>query len=214
MKTFAIDKGREPSRTGSIAIISGTLLGVLATGSAFSADLPFDSTPYRQGYYQNSYYPGCYRCSCCGRRVAPVADQDYLEERPPGPLIERFPMAERHWVQRDYVERRYPYYPGPRYGYPNRYRYSDYYPGPAAESYTYDQGPPGESRRFGYRGGPYPPAPTAYEAEPRSPYRYVASPRPYDYRPAYEYDYRPSYEYEPRPPAIVPSGYYNPGYAE
>ncbi len=211
MKTFAIDKARKPSRTGSIAIFSGTLLGALATGSAFGADLPYDSPPYPPGYYRNSYSPGCYRCSCCGRRVAPVVEREYVAERPPVAVIERFPMAERHWVQRDYIERRYPY-PGPRYGYPSRYHYYYYYPGPDAG--PYDQGPPIEPRRFSYGGGPYPPAPAAYEAEPRPSYRYIATPGPYEYRPAYEHDYRPSYETEPRPPAIVPSGYYNPGYSE
>jgi hypothetical protein len=211
MKTFAIDKERRPSRTGSIAIISGTLLSALATGSAFSADLPYDNPPYPPGYYRNSYSPGCYRCSCCG--VAPVVEQDVVvEERPPIPVWERIPVAERRWRQREYIERRY--YSGPRYGYPGRYRYSTYNAGPGVDPYSYYQGPPGEPRRFSYGGGPYPPAPAAYEAEPRPSYRYIASPRPYEYRPAYEYDYRPSYETEPRPPAIVPSGYYNPGYSE
>jgi len=214
MNTFAIEEAHKPSRIGSIAIISGTLLGAIATGPAFSADLPYDSTPYRPGYYRNSYNNGCYRCNCCGRQIAPAAERDYVEERPPVPVVERFPVAERHWVQRDYFERRY--YPRPRYTYPGRYRYSHYYPAPGADPYPYDQGPPSEPRRFSYGGGPYPPAPAAYEAGPRLPYRYAASSRPYEYRPAYEYEYGPSYEYEasPRPPAMVPSGYYNPGYAE
>ncbi len=214
MSTFAIDEARMLSRTGSIAIIAGILLG--ATGSAFSADLPYDGTPYPYppGYYRNSDYLGCYRCSCCGRRVAPAAERDVVEERPPVAVV-----AERHWVQRDYIERRY--YPWPRYNtYPKRY-HSSYYPGPGADMYTYDPRPPVELRRSGYAGVPYPPGPAAYDVEPRPPYRYAASSRPAEYRPAYEpayeYDYyRPSYEYEvsPRPPATVPSGYYSSGYPE
>jgi hypothetical protein len=207
MSTFAIDEARKLSRTGSIAIIAGTLLG--ATGSAFSADLPYGSPPYQPGYYRNSDYLGCYRCSCCGRRVAPAAELDVVEERPPIFVVER--VAERHWVQRDYIERRYPYYPWPRYPYPSRYRYSHYYPGPGADPYAYDP------QRSGYAGGPYPPSPVAYDVEPRPPYRYAASSRPNEYRPAYEYDYyRPSYEYgvSPRPPVTVPSGYYSSGYPE
>lgn len=221
MSTFAIDEARKPSRIGSIAMISGTLLSAIATGSAFSADLPYDYTPYRQGSYRDSYYPGCIRCSCCGYRVAPVAERDVVEERLPVPWVERVPVAERHWVQRDYIERRYPpYYPWPRYPYPGRHHHSYYYPGPVADPYTYDQRPPGEPRRFSYGGGPYPPGPAAYDVEPWPPYRYAASSRPYEYRPAYqpayEYDYRPSYQYEtsPRPPAMVPSGYYSSGYPE
>jgi hypothetical protein len=269
MSTFAIDEARKLSRTGSIAIIAGTLLG--ATGSAFSADLPYGSPPYQPGYYRNSDYLGCYRCSCCGRRVAPAAELDVVEERPPIFVVER--VAERHWVQRDYIERRYPY-PWPRYPYPSRYRYSHYYPGPGADPYAYDPQrsgyaggpyppgpagydveprrsgyaggpyPPGpaaydveprrssyaggsyplgpaaydvEPRRSSYAGGPYPPSPVAYDVEPRPPYRYAASSRPNEYRPAYEYDYyRPSYEYgvSPRPPVTVPSGYYSSGYPE
>lgn len=223
MNTFAIDDACKPSRIGSIAIISGTLLGAIAAGPALSADLPYDVTPYRQGYYRNSFISGCYQCSCCGWRVAPVEGRDIVEERPPfpvaePPLVERGPMADRYWGQRDYIERGYPYNRGPRYAYPDRYRYPYYNPGLGADSYNYGQVPFGERRRSGYGGGQYPPAPAAYEyeAQPRPPYRYGTSPRPYDYRPAYEYDYRPSYEYgtSRRRPAMAPGGYYNSGYAE
>lgn len=235
MNKFAIIETRKPSRIGSLAIFSGAL--VCVASPALSADLPYDDTPYRPSYYRyDSYYDGyysgykgCYRCSCCGRRFVRVAEPP-VDERPPYPVVERSiierpvvehaPVAERHWVQRDYVERRYPYYPA-RFAYPGRYRYSYYYPGPDADSYPAFEAPPPRElrRRPGYGGGAYPPAPVAYEweNEPRTPYRYVASHRPYDYyRPSYEYEYKPAYEYEtsPRPPATVPEGYYGPGYSE
>jgi hypothetical protein len=242
MSTFAIIKARKPSRIGSLAICSSALV-CAAASPVFSADLPYDDTAYRPGYYRNdsyndSYYSGynngCYRCGCCGRRFVRVAEPP-ADERPPypvversfveRPVIERVPVAERHWVQRDYIERRYPYYATGYTGrsaypaYPGPYRYS-YRVGPDADSYpVYEAPPPREPRRrLGYGGG-YRPAPVAYEweNEPRAPYRYVASQRPYDYyRPSYEYEYKPAYEYEPspRPPATVPERYYGPGYSE
>jgi hypothetical protein len=242
MNTFAIIEARKLSRIGSLAIFSGAL--VCAASPAFSADLPYDDTAYRPGYYRydsynnnsyySGYYNGCYRCGCCGRRFVRVAEPP-VDEHPPYPVmerpyierpeVERVPVAERHWVQRDYIERRYPPYATSRSvyrEYPGRDRYS-YYPGPGADSYPpyYDAPPPREPRRRAGYGGEYVPMPVAYEweHEPRTPapYRYVSSHRPFDYyRPSYEYEYKPAYEYEtsPRPPAPVPGGYYGPGYSE
>jgi hypothetical protein len=235
MKTFAINEARKPARIGRLALVSGALLGSIgAVGPALSADLPDD---YRPGYYRDSYnygyYNNCYRCYCCGWRPHPVAAPWPVEERP---FPERFPVSERYWIQRDYVERHYPY-SWPRYEYPpywSPYRYSNYYPGPRAdypgpradypgpraELYPpYEPAPRGDPPRpVRYGGNAYPPAPAAYdhEAEPRTPYRYTAWLQPHDYRRGYEYDYyrpsneyRPVYEYEPspRPPAPVPSRY-------
>jgi hypothetical protein len=240
MNTLAINEALKPPRMSSLAIISGTLLcAASVVGPALSADLPYDDTPYRPGYYRNDYNnsndtgynSGCYRCSCCGRRLVRVAEPPPSEERAPVPYAERPPegpflVAERAWV-RGYkiIEQRYyePYYKTlysypPYPAYPRRDRYSNYYPGRGAG--PYDAAPPGEprrERRLGFGGVEYPPAPAAYEyqPEPRAPYRYVTSSRAYDYRPAYEYGYRPSHEYEaPRPPSPVPSGYYGPGYSE
>ena len=258
MNKFATNEARKPPRIGNLAIISGAVLGAVgAVGPSLSADLPDDYQPYRPTYYRNNYsnydsgysgnydsgYRGCYNCSCCGPRPVRAEPPPGSEERPPfavveRPAVERVPMAERHWVQRDYIERRYPSYTeATRYGYspyPGRDQYSDYYPGPGAESYpAYEPAPYREPpapyrerrRRFSYIGAHYPPVPAAYRyaSEPRAPYRYAASSHhPYDYyRQSYEpeynpaYQYKPAYEYEPspRPPAAVPS-YYGPGYSE
>jgi len=195
MNIFATNEARKPSRIGSLAIISGAMLGAVgAVGPALSADLPADYPPYQPTYYQNY----CYSC-----------------ER----VVESIPVAERHWVQRDYIERQYAYS-----SYPGDYRYSHHCPTPCTESYpAYEPAPYREPwRRLSYGGAYYPPAPAAYgyETEPRAPYRYAAS-SPYGYyRPSYEskynpaYEYKPAYEHEPspRPPAAVPSGYYGRGY--
>ena len=228
MNMFMIDEARRSPRIGSLAIMSGTLLCVVAgAGPAFSADLPYDyNTAYgpRYEYYRPHYYDrdrdydrGCYRCSCCGgRRYAPVVERPIIERyipiEEPRPVVERPPVAERHWVQRDYYERRYPGGYASRYSYPARDRYSYYYPTPADDPYYRSAGEP--PRRY----TDYPPAPVTYDWEgPRS--RYVEVPRPYELRPAYEYEPSPprsAYEYEtsPRPPATVPSGYYYPGPVE
>ncbi len=232
MNAFAINGARKPPRSGSLTVISGVLLSAAGTvGPALSADLPYDTPPYRPSYYRDysyssGYENGCYRCSCCGRRLVRVAEpppvvEERIVERP---VVEQVPVAERHWVQRDYIERRYPYYAPPRYEYypyAKRYRYSYYYPGPTAEAYPpYERAPLGEPRRR-LTHFDYPPVPAAYdhESEPHIPYRYVASSsHPHDYyRPSYEYDYyKPTYEYEPspRPPAGVPDVYYGHGYSE
>src|SRR5262249_21279063 len=118
MNMFAINEALRPPRIGSLAMISGTLLCAAgAVGPALSADLPYEDMPYRSGYrsdysYDTGFNTGCYRCSCCGRRIVRVAEPPEVEERPPlevveRPIVERFPVAERHWVQRDYIERRY-----------------------------------------------------------------------------------------------------------
>jgi hypothetical protein len=229
MNKFATNEGRKPPRIGSLAIISGAVLGAVgAVGPALSADLPDDYPPYRPTYYRDYYYnnSGCYGCGQQFEQFA--ARPPAMEERPP--VVERFPVAERHWVQRDYIERQYPPYATPTRpaysSYPGYYRYSHYCPGPCTEPYrAYEPAPYREPRRqLSYVGAPYPPAPAAYEYdnEQRAPYRYAASPhRPYDYyRPSYEPDYEPAYEYKPayehepspRPPAAVPGGYYGPGY--
>jgi hypothetical protein len=241
MNMFATNAAHRPSRIGGVVIVSGAMLG--AVGPAFSADLPYDyPPPYRPTYYQDSYtnyntgYAGCYSysCTCCAQR--PVAAPLPVEQYPPVPVVERPAVAERHWVQRDYIERQYPSYPAAtRYAYssyPGPYRYTHYCQGPCVEPYpAYEHAPHGEPRRhFSYVGAYHPPAPAPYEYEhePYAPYRYAASshrPRDYD-RPAYEYDYKPAYEYkptyeykpayehEPRPPAAVRGGYYGPGYSE
>src|SRR5262245_60180112 len=101
MNMSATNEARKPSRIGSLAIISGAMLGTVVP--ALSADLPYDYPPYRPTYYQESYpgYTGCYSYRCAAVE----------EERPPvevveRPIVERFPIAERRWVQRDYIERR------------------------------------------------------------------------------------------------------------
>src|SRR5713226_1603101 len=99
MNMFATNEAHKPSRIGSLAIISGTMLG--AVSPALSADLPYDyPPPYRPTYYRDSYtnynsgYSGCYTysCGCCGQRV--VASPPVVEERPPVAVVER-PVAER-----------------------------------------------------------------------------------------------------------------------
>lgn len=224
MNTFAINGARKPSRIGSLAIVSGAVLGSMGiVGPALSADLPpYDTTPYPPAYHHDFYY-GCYR----DHRCAWWGWRDVAERLP---VVEWIPVAERHWVQRDYIERRFPpyYYYMPGYGYPaypgyyppgrgypdypGRYHhYSYYYPGPGVDpDPAYDRAARSEPRRLSSY-VQYPPVPAAYhsEAEPRLPYWYIASSDPYDYRPGYEYDYyKPSYEYQPslRPPATVPGG--------
>jgi hypothetical protein len=219
MKMFAINDARKPPRIGSIAIMSGTLLCAAAVSSpAFSADLPYD---YGRPHYTEYYRPHYDRdCCCCARRYAPVAERPVVERVPvpveERPVIEHVPVAERHWVQRDYIERRYPA-PGPHYGYPKSYRYSYYYPRPSVEEPYYREESHSEPPPPRYS-GEYPPAPAAYEYDLPPP-RYAEPPRPRELRPAYEFEPspQPSYERElsPRPPAPVPSGYYyHPGYAE
>jgi hypothetical protein len=241
MNKFAIIGALEPPRTGCIAIICGALLGVVAAaGPAQSGDLsiPYQYTGYRygpdagyrygpdqsgyrsgpgyNGCYRNCYPCGCYQCGCnqcgsCGvaRRYGQV--------------------VERHWVERDYWERRH-LIDSPRYqpcgyrpcgyagGYPN---YSGgyaggypYYPSSYVGGYPNNSGASGwEPRphlRFG--GIQYQPAPISYEYEapPRSLYEYEAAPRP----PMGIPYYNPGYvdEASPRPPMGMP--YYNAGYAE
>jgi hypothetical protein len=233
MNLFATNEARKPPRIGSLAIISAAMLGTVVP--ALSADLPYDYPPYRPTYYRESYpsyntgYTGCYdyKCACCGQQFTGVAERPPVEEeRAPEevverPMVERVPVAERHWVQRDYIERRYPPARSAYSAYPGRYQHSYHCPAPCAESYpAYEPAP---RRHFSYVGA-YPPAPAAYEyeSEPRASYRYAASSyRPYDYhRPAYEYDYKPAHEYRPvyehepspRPPVGVPGGYYGPRY--
>jgi hypothetical protein len=238
MNMFMFDEALRPPRIGSLAIMSGTLLCAMAVaGPAFSADLPDDYySSYRPRYdYGPSYYEreperGCYRCGCCGgRRYSERPPVEYyvperyvaVEERHP---VERGPVAERHWVQRDYVERRYPLGSGERYSYPTRYRYSYFYPKPAGGDDPWSRSADPYSRFAGGEPPPRytdypPPAPVTYEWDGPRP-RYVEAPRPYhEYRPAYEHEPPPpraAYEYEvvPRPPVTVPSGYYYPGHAE
>jgi len=231
MKIFAINEARKPPRIGSIAIMSGTLLcAVAASGPAFSADLPYDYgrpryTEYSRPNYDRPDYdrPNYDRdCCCCVRRYAPVAERPMIERAPPRmeeesrQVIERVPFAERHWVQRDYIERRYPA-PGPRDSYPKTYRYSYYYPRPSAEEpYYRDEARSEPPPRYS---GQYLPAPAAYEYDAPPPRYNMAPPRPRELRPAYEYGPLPRSAYERelslRPPAPIPSGYrYNPSYAE
>jgi len=54
MNTFAINAALKAPRIGSLAIISGAMLGAVgAVGPTLSADLPDDYPPYRPGYYRN-----------------------------------------------------------------------------------------------------------------------------------------------------------------
>ena len=199
MNKFAIIAAHEPRRTSCIAIISGVLLGaVAAAGPAQSGDLavPYQYTGYRyapgyNGYYRNCYSCGCYRCGCYQCGCCNVA-------RPPIGLV-----AERHWVERDYWERRYPIGGWPRsaVGYP--YYHRGY---PAGYPY-YSGGPAWEPRpHLGFGGVQYPPspAPISYEYDPPS--------RPPFGAPYYNAGYLD--EGAPRPPAGIPEGYYNAGYVE
>jgi hypothetical protein len=193
-------------QTGCIAIISGALLGaVSAAAPAQSGDLyyPYEHATHRYGYdgcYRNcypcSYYRcGCYRCNdCCGAVARPYP---------------HVAVAERHWVERKYWERRYPIswprysscgyepcgytgYPSYYGGHPNYYNGYPYYYGP-----RYSSAPP--RPHLGFGGVQYPPAPISYEYDaPRPP---VGAP----YYTAGYFDEAP-----PRPPAGIP--YYNAGY--
>lgn len=190
MHMFAIYGSLKLPRVGSVAIMSATLLcGVAGSGPARSADLPYDYHPYAPRY-GNFYQPqfDCFRC----------APPRFVEPRP----FVRVPVGVRHWVERDYLERRFPP-PWRRFGFPG-YGYS--YPRPPA-----DIPPP----RYGRD---YPPAPAAFAYDAPPPARYAEPARRYDLRPAYEYEPSPqaSYDYEngSRPPAQPPSGYYNRGYVE
>ncbi len=193
MNKFAIIGARKAPRTGCVAIISGALLGaVAAAGPAQSGDLgiPYQYTGYRYwpgyvGYNRNCYSCGCYRCGCyrCG-----VARNYGL-------------VAERHWVERDYWERRYPVAPHyPLYG----YRYP--YPGPY---YSWEAPRP----HLGYGGIAYPPAPISYEYDPPSrPLYDEAAVRPPAGIPG---AYSNAGYVEPgslRPG--IPGGYYNAGYLD
>lgn len=207
MNKFAIIGARKPLWTGYIAIISGALLGaVAAAGPAQSGDLgiPYQYTGYRygpgyngyngyygyNGYNRNCYSCGCYRCGCyqCGCNQCGVARNYGL-------------VSERHWVERDYWERRYPIGPRyPVYGYP---RYP--YPGP------YYSGWEAPQPHLGYGGIR---APISYEYEaPSRPFYDEATLRPPAGIPG---AYHNAGYVEPgwRPPAGIPGGYYNAGYGE
>ncbi len=249
MKTHAIDEARKPPRIGSLATISGTLLCVAgAAVPALGADLP-DYRDYRPAptYYRNdystSYNNGCYGCTCCGVPFAPAADRYRVEERVPyhvverevvRPIVERIPVSERHWVQRDYIERSWPSYAAARYAYqeypgayqsyPGRYRYS-YYPGSGAESYTayesgagrepypvYERGPGRESYRY-YESGPGRELYPGYERGPgRESYRYYESGPGREPPPGYERGPgRESYRYYESGPGREPYRSYESG---
>jgi len=196
MNKFAIVAADKPSRTTCIAAIFGALLGaVTAATPAQSADpypypypypYPHEYTAYQPayvGHYRNCYPCGCnqcncYRCGCCGV-ARPYAN-----------------VAERHWVERDYWERRYPA-DWPRYhgyagGYPN-YPYA----GRAYPNYS------GGYPHLGFGGIQYQPSRISYDYEvPRPVYEEAPPPSFYEYEAA------------PRPPVGIPGAYYNAGYAE
>jgi hypothetical protein len=217
MNMFMIHGASWPPRIGSLAVVSGTLLCAAAASPALSADYPeYDRYRPRYEYYAPRYDDReCYRCDCCGaRRYGPTAELP-IADRYPAPYEEPRRFPERRWVQRDYLERRYPGGAVP-YSYPDRYSYSTYYPRPprGAEDPYRDPYraaiPPGPPVRYGSE---YPPAPVTYEYDAPRP-RFVEPPRPYELHPAYEYEQprppRSAYDYEtaPRPSAMVPSGYY------
>jgi hypothetical protein len=163
MNRCSINGARKPPRIGSLAMISGALLGTLgAVGPALSADLPFSDTPYQQP----GYYPDWHHCDHC-RQWGPEGRMGAPGYEPFPPMAERFP-PERRWVPRDYAEPRYPmggpYSPYAQYrdGPYRSHRYSSYYPGPDAQADPYEGYgplPPEPRRRFGDGGFPYPPAP-------------------------------------------------------
>jgi hypothetical protein len=215
MNKFAIIAAHKPRRTDCIAIISGVLLGaVAAAGPAQSGDfaVPYQYTGYRyapgyNGYYRNCYSCGCHRCGCYQCGCCNVA-------RPYG-LV-----AERHWVERDYWERRYPIgwrgyaggYPYNYGGYPAGY---PYYSGGYPAGHPYYSGASGWEPRphLGFGGVQYRPSPISYEYDgPRPLYQYEAPPRPPIGAPYYNAGYMD--EGAPRPPAGIPDGYYNAGYVE
>ncbi len=159
MKTFAINEARKPPRIGSLAIISGALLGVAGiAGPAFGADLP-----------EYSYDTGCYPCV-------------------PRPVVEERVPVERHWVQRDYVERRYESesYPSSRYSYyypgPGGEAYDTCRTalwGRCGQAYPTYEAPP--ARRFTYESESVPPYRYAARFHGYRPYDYYRSydhPRP------------------------------------
>lgn len=207
MNQLAIIGARMPRRAGCVAIISGALLGAVpGAGPAQSGDLyyPYGYSAYRyNGCYRNCYpcghyRCGCYRCDdCCSvaRPIAPVA------------------VAERHWVERDYWERRFPVSYGPcgygscgNAGYPNYYGgypayyggYPNYYSGYPNYYGPRYSGPP--RPHLGFGGVQYPPAAISYEHE--------APPGPPAGTPYYTAGFLE--EPAPRPPAGIP--YYNAGY--
>jgi len=195
MGTSAIIGSPKRPWTGCVAAISGALLSAFAAaGPAQSGDLynPYEYSSYRygpeayRGYSRNCYSCGCYQCGCCAT------------------THRRSRVIERHWVEREYYERRlavggypyrsYGYGDGRSYGYGDgrSYGYRD------GRSYGYgDSSPPWGAPRphLGYGGIQYQPSPILYEDEapPRSPY---------------------DYEGPPRPPIGIPSAYYNDGYVE
>jgi hypothetical protein len=213
MNKFAIIGACKAPRTGYIAIISGALLGaVAAVGPAKSGDLayPYDYTGhytgYRPGY--DGFHRDCfsYRCDCCRvvRRFVPEF----------APAVEF--AHERHWVQREYFERRFPI-AAPRFshcGFPRcdfPRGYARPYYGGYAGGYPYYSGPSEPRPHLGFGGVQYPPHPISYEYEapPRPSYEYEASRAPVG-MPYYNAGY--GEEPPPRPPVSVP--YYNAGYAE
>jgi hypothetical protein len=192
MNKFTIIGASVPRRAGCVAVISGALLGAVAiTGPAQSADFyyPYEYSGYRPapGYYPYNrcgWYP-------CQRRVS-------------------VGVAERHWVERNYWERRYPVASGP---WPLDPPY-----GPVAGTYPYYQGgyqggywdgyprySGGSRPRLGFGGVQYQPAPITWEGgvAPQPLYEYENVPRP-----AWQYDAGP------RPPVGIPSPYYNAGFVE
>jgi hypothetical protein len=158
MGTSAIIGSPKRPWAGYVATISGALLSAFAAaGPAQSGDLynPYEYSSYRYapgpaayyGYRRNCNSCGCYQCGCsrCGCCAT---------------THRRSPVIERHWVEREYYERRLPVG-----GYP--YRSSGY-----ADGYPYYSSPPWGAPRphLGYGGINYGPYPISYEYDaPRPP---------------------------------------------
>lgn len=119
--------------TGYVATVCGALFSAFAfAGSAQSADFYPGYGGYPgygypgygpAGYHEgNGYHPHCFQCGCgpcgCIHRCGGCGSPCY-------PRIHRSSVIERHWVEREYFERRSP---GPccrPYAYNTRPYYSD-----------------------------------------------------------------------------------------
>ena len=143
---------------GCIATIVGVLLGeTMIAAPAYSGDMYdpyYQGVGYRSGCYQCGCYQcgcsqcGCSRCGCCG----PIG-------------YRRSHVTERHWVEREYYERRYPvgghrYYGGYADSYGGQYGrypgfgYGGMRAGPYSASYDYDEPPRPPAAVYGVR-SPY-----------------------------------------------------------
>ncbi|SRR5579871_1315529 len=172
-------------RASYVAAILGALLAAVAASSpARSGDLAFPPG-YGPGYVADRWGPP----PCCGvPRCAPCGCNPCGCVRCGGCcVVRRRGVLERHWVEREYFERRYAV-GGPHFRAFYGGGYPPYYPGAA----WWEAPRP----HLGYGGIQYGPAPISYEDGPPPP------------RPLYDFDP------PPRPPIGIPAGYYGGDYAE